>query len=126
VGDYLLTMATHLDQSNYLASQKQGAVNKLLDSSRAPPPGMYVFSFRVAKIFPVDSLDLTDKPHQEFSVQRIKKLSSRISSANSSNKLSNYNLNKRITNTLALPMNKMTYIYLLCPHSEHPKNPVPI
>jgi len=70
VGDYLLTMATHLDQSNYLASQKQGAVNKLLDSSRAPPPpGMYVFSFRVAIVFPVDSLDLTDEPHQEFSVQ---------------------------------------------------------
>jgi hypothetical protein len=24
---------------------------------------------------------------------------------------------------LALPIAKMLYIYLLCPHSEHPKNP---
>ncbi len=28
-----------------------------------------------------------------------------------------------ITNTLALPIGKMLYIYLLCPHSEHQKNP---
>jgi hypothetical protein len=27
-----------------------------------------------------------------------------------------------ITNTLALPIGKMLYIYLLCPHSEHHKN----
>ncbi len=27
-----------------------------------------------------------------------------------------------ITNTLALPIDKM-YIYLLCPHSEHQNNP---
>lgn len=27
-----------------------------------------------------------------------------------------------VTNTLALPINKMSYIYLLCPHSEHQKN----
>jgi len=26
-----------------------------------------------------------------------------------------------VTNTLALPINKMSYIYLLCPHSEHQK-----
>jgi hypothetical protein len=26
-------------------------------------------------------------------------------------------------NTLALPILKMLYIYLLCPHSEHPNNP---
>jgi hypothetical protein len=29
--------------------------------------------------------------------------------------------NKAFTNTLALPIDKMLYIYLLCPHSEHPK-----
>jgi hypothetical protein len=34
--------------------------------------------------------------------------------------------NKGITNTLALPIDKMLYIYLLCPHSEHPKKSVPI
>jgi len=28
-----------------------------------------------------------------------------------------------ITNTLALPINKMLYIYLLCSHSENQKNP---
>jgi hypothetical protein len=28
-----------------------------------------------------------------------------------------------IKNTLALPIDKMLYIYLLCPHSEHQKNP---
>jgi hypothetical protein len=28
-----------------------------------------------------------------------------------------------ITNTLALPIDNMLYIYLLCPHSEHQKNP---
>jgi hypothetical protein len=28
-----------------------------------------------------------------------------------------------ITNTLALPIDKMLYIYLLCPHSECQKNP---
>ncbi len=27
-----------------------------------------------------------------------------------------------ITNTLALPIDKMLYIYVLCPHSEHQKN----
>jgi len=27
-----------------------------------------------------------------------------------------------VTNTLALPINKMSYIYLLCPHSEQQKN----
>jgi hypothetical protein len=27
-----------------------------------------------------------------------------------------------ITNTLALPIDKMLYIYLLCPHSEHQNN----
>jgi hypothetical protein len=33
------------------------------------------------------------------------------------------NVNKQgVTNTLALPINKMLYIYLLCPHSEHQKN----
>jgi hypothetical protein len=26
-----------------------------------------------------------------------------------------------ITNTLALPIDEMLYIYLLCPHSKHPK-----
>ncbi len=31
-----------------------------------------------------------------------------------------------ITNTLALPMDKMLYIYLLCSHSEHPEKSVPI
>jgi len=32
-----------------------------------------------------------------------------------------------ITNTLALPIDKMLlYIYLLCPHSEDPKNSIPI
>jgi hypothetical protein len=31
-----------------------------------------------------------------------------------------------ITNTLALPIGKMLYIYLLCPHSEHQKKSVPI
>jgi hypothetical protein len=32
-----------------------------------------------------------------------------------------------VTNTLlALPMNKMLYMYLLCPHSEHQKTSVPI
>jgi hypothetical protein len=28
-----------------------------------------------------------------------------------------------IINTLALPIDKMLYIYLLCPYSEHQKNP---
>jgi hypothetical protein len=28
-----------------------------------------------------------------------------------------------ITNTVALPIDKMMYINLLCPHSEHEKNP---
>jgi hypothetical protein len=28
-----------------------------------------------------------------------------------------------ITNMLVLPIDKMLYIYLLCPHSEHQKNP---
>jgi hypothetical protein len=28
-----------------------------------------------------------------------------------------------ITNMLALPVDKMLYIYLLCPHSKHQKNP---
>jgi hypothetical protein len=28
-----------------------------------------------------------------------------------------------ITNLLALPINKMLYIYPLCPHFEHQKNP---
>ncbi len=28
-----------------------------------------------------------------------------------------------ITNTLALPIDKMLYIYLLCPHSDHQKSP---
>jgi hypothetical protein len=28
-----------------------------------------------------------------------------------------------ITNTLALPIDKMLYIYLLCPHSQHQNNP---
>ncbi len=28
-----------------------------------------------------------------------------------------------ITNTLALPIDTMLYIYLLCPHSEHQNNP---
>jgi hypothetical protein len=27
-----------------------------------------------------------------------------------------------ITNTVALPIDKMLYIYLLCPHSKHRKN----
>jgi hypothetical protein len=27
-----------------------------------------------------------------------------------------------ITHTLALPIDKMLYIYVLCPHSEHQKN----
>ncbi len=27
-----------------------------------------------------------------------------------------------VTNTLALPINKMLYIYLLCPHSRHQKS----
>jgi hypothetical protein len=30
-------------------------------------------------------------------------------------------LTQGIENTLALPMDKMLYIYLLCPHSEHQK-----
>jgi hypothetical protein len=30
---------------------------------------------------------------------------------------------KGITNTLALPIDKMLYIYLLCPQSEHQNNP---
>jgi hypothetical protein len=30
-----------------------------------------------------------------------------------------------VTNTLALPINKILYIYLLCPHSEHQKTCVP-
>jgi hypothetical protein len=29
-----------------------------------------------------------------------------------------------ITNTPALPIDKMLYIYLLCPHSEHQNNPL--
>jgi hypothetical protein len=33
---------------------------------------------------------------------------------------------RSVTNTLALPINKMLYIYLLCPHSEHQKTSVPI
>jgi hypothetical protein len=28
-----------------------------------------------------------------------------------------------ITSTLALPIDKMLYIYLLCPYSKHQKNP---
>jgi hypothetical protein len=36
-------------------------------------------------------------------------------------------LNKQgIANTLALPIDKMLYIYLLCPHSKHQKKSVPI
>jgi hypothetical protein len=31
-----------------------------------------------------------------------------------------------ITNTLALPIDKMLYIYLLCPYSEHHKKSVSI
>jgi hypothetical protein len=31
-------------------------------------------------------------------------------------------LTQGIKNTLALPIDKMLYIYLLCPHSEHQKN----
>jgi hypothetical protein len=31
-----------------------------------------------------------------------------------------------ITNTLALPIDMMLYIYLLCPHSQHPKKSVSI
>jgi hypothetical protein len=31
-----------------------------------------------------------------------------------------------VTNTLALPINKVLYIYLLCPHSEHQKTSAPI
>jgi hypothetical protein len=35
----------------------------------------------------------------------------------------NLELKQGITNKLALPIDKMLYIYLLCPHSEHQKNP---
>jgi hypothetical protein len=31
-----------------------------------------------------------------------------------------------ITNTLGLPIDKMLYIYLLCPHSERREKPIPI
>jgi hypothetical protein len=35
-----------------------------------------------------------------------------------------FNIKKQgITNTLALPIDKMLYIYLLCPRSEHQNNP---
>jgi hypothetical protein len=34
----------------------------------------------------------------------------------------NDDINKGITNTLALPIDKMLYNYLLCPHYEHQKN----
>ncbi len=32
-------------------------------------------------------------------------------------------INKGITNMLAFPIDKMLYIYLVCPHSEHQNNP---
>jgi hypothetical protein len=32
-------------------------------------------------------------------------------------------MERGITNTLALPIDNMLYIYLLCPQSEHQKNP---
>jgi hypothetical protein len=74
VGGRLL-IATHLDQSNYLANQKQqGAVNKhywivfirlFQDSTRALKGVQF---FRVPAVLE-DSLDLTNEPHPRFPVE---------------------------------------------------------
>jgi hypothetical protein len=73
-----LLVATHLDESNYLANQKQGAVNKydlilfirlFQGSSRAPKgPGTCAF-FQNHSSLPVDSLDMTTAPQPRFLVQ---------------------------------------------------------
>jgi len=74
VGGRLL-IATHFEQSNYLANQKQGTVNKydlivfitlLLGSSRA----LKVCAFlQGPSSLPVDSLGSTDEPHPRFPEQ---------------------------------------------------------
>jgi hypothetical protein len=70
-----LLIATHLDQSNYLANQKQGAVNKydltvfisLFDgSSRALKS---CTCFQGPSFLPVDPLDLNIEPHPRLPVQ---------------------------------------------------------
>ncbi len=65
-------MAIHLDQSNYLANQKQGAINKynltifiiLLQGSSKALEAMYS-----SMVVAVDSLDMTAAPHPRFSMQ---------------------------------------------------------
>jgi hypothetical protein len=66
-GGRLLT-ATHLDQSNYLANQKQGPVNKyeLTVFIRLFPGSGSCKFFQPPRSPPVDSLDWTDEPHPRF------------------------------------------------------------
>jgi hypothetical protein len=70
-------IATHLDQSNYLANQKQGTVNKydLTIFIRLFQGSESYEIFRVSSGFtgfywiPVHPLDLTNEPHPRFLVQ---------------------------------------------------------
>jgi hypothetical protein len=67
-----LLIAIHLDQSNYLANQKQGAVNKfgwtvfirLAQGSSSALKAVQFF--RVPAVFLVNPLDLTPVPHPRF------------------------------------------------------------
>ncbi len=67
-----LLIATHLDQSNYLANQKQGAVNKygwtvfigLVQGSSSALKAVHFL--RVTAVLPVNSLDLAPVPHPRF------------------------------------------------------------
>jgi len=65
-----LQITTHLDQSNYLANQKQGAVNKynLIVFCRLFQGSESCLFFQS---FPVDSLDLIDEPHPRLRVQGV-------------------------------------------------------
>jgi hypothetical protein len=69
-----LLIATHMYQSNYLAKQKQGALNKynlniFLDSSRLLRGLGRCASFQDHSRLPVDPLDMTVAPHPRFPVQ---------------------------------------------------------
>jgi hypothetical protein len=65
-------MAIHLDQSNYLSNQKQGAINQynlsifiiLLQGSSKALQAMYS-----SRVVAVDSLDMTAAHHPRFSMQ---------------------------------------------------------
>ncbi len=71
-----LLIATHLDQSNYLPNQKQGAVNKyywivfIRLFPRLHQGSERCAIFQGPSSLPVeDSLDLTHEPHPRFPVQ---------------------------------------------------------